>query len=101
VDLAVLDVSFISLRLVLPAVAGLVRAGGAIVALVKPQFEVGPERVGSGGVVRDEAARADAVASVREAAQAIGLVVRGQADSVLAGPKGNREVFLWCERPGA
>jgi 23S rRNA (cytidine1920-2'-O)/16S rRNA (cytidine1409-2'-O)-methyltransferase len=101
VDLAVLDVSFISLRLVLPAVARLVRAGGAIVALVKPQFEVGPERVGSGGVVRDEAARADAVASVREAAQAIGLVVRGQADSVLAGPKGNREIFLWCERPGA
>jgi len=97
-DLAVVDVSFISLRLVLPAVMRLVRPGGTIVALVKPQFEVGPERVGSGGVVRDPALRAEAVAGVRAAAEALGLVVRGEADSVLAGPKGNREVFLWCER---
>jgi 23S rRNA (cytidine1920-2'-O)/16S rRNA (cytidine1409-2'-O)-methyltransferase len=98
VDLAVLDVSFISLRLVLPAIVPLVRPRGTLVPLVKPQFEVGPDRVGSGGVVRDEAARAEAVDSVRGAAEAVGLLVRGQADSVLAGPKGNREIFLWCER---
>jgi 23S rRNA (cytidine1920-2'-O)/16S rRNA (cytidine1409-2'-O)-methyltransferase len=97
-DLALVDVSFISLRLVLPAVMRLVRPGAAIVALVKPQFEVGPDRVGSGGVVRDPALRAEAVAGIRAAAETMGLLVRGEADSVLAGPKGNREVFLWCER---
>ena len=100
VDLAVVDVSFISLRLVLPAVTALVRPGGTLVALVKPQFEVGPEHVGSGGVVRDEVARAGAVSAVRAAAESLGWVVRGEADAVLAGPKGNREVFLWCERAG-
>jgi 23S rRNA (cytidine1920-2'-O)/16S rRNA (cytidine1409-2'-O)-methyltransferase len=66
-----------------------------VVALVKPQFEVGREQVGRGGVVRDPALRAQAVASVRAAAAALGYDVRGEADSVLAGPKGNREVFLW------
>jgi 23S rRNA (cytidine1920-2'-O)/16S rRNA (cytidine1409-2'-O)-methyltransferase len=99
VDLATVDVSFISLAKVLPAVAACVRPGGAIVALVKPQFEVGRGRVGKGGVVRDEAARAGAVAAVRAAAAGLGLAVRGEAESVLPGPKGNREVFLWLERP--
>ena len=97
-DLATVDVSFISLAKVLPAVAACVRPGGSIVALVKPQFEVGRSRVGKGGVVRDDAARADAVAAVRAAAEGLGLVVRGEAESVLAGPKGNREVFLWLVR---
>ena len=97
-DLAVVDVSFISLATVLPAVAAVVTPGGAIVALVKPQFEVGRSRVGKGGVVRDDAARADAVAAVRAAAEALGLTVRGEAESVLPGPKGNREVFLWLAR---
>ena len=98
-DLAVIDVSFISLARVLPAVAACVRPGGAIVALVKPQFEVGRGRVGKGGVVRDPAARAEAVAAVRAAAEGLGLLVRGEAESVLPGPKGNREVFLCLERP--
>ena len=97
-DLATVDVSFISLAKVLPAVAACVRPGGAIVALVKPQFEVGRSRVGKGGVVRDEAARADAVSAVRDAAETLGLTVRGKSESVLPGPKGNREVFLWLVR---
>jgi 23S rRNA (cytidine1920-2'-O)/16S rRNA (cytidine1409-2'-O)-methyltransferase len=97
-DLATVDVSFISLAKVLPAVAACVRAGASIVALVKPQFEVGRSRVGKGGVVRDDAARAGAVAAVRAAAEELGLVVRGEAESVLPGPKGNREVFLWLTR---
>jgi len=65
------------------------------VALVKPQFEVGRGQVGKGGVVRDPAARAAAVATVRGAAEALGLQIRGEAESVLPGPKGNREVFVW------
>jgi len=97
-DLAVVDVSFISLAIVLPAVVGCVEPGASIVALVKPQFEVGRGRVGKGGVVRDEAARGEAVASVRDAAEGLGLTVRGEAESVLPGPKGNREVFLWLVR---
>ncbi len=97
-DLAVVDVSFISLATVLPAVAGIVAPGGTIVALVKPQFEVGRGRVGKGGVVRDPGLRAEAVASVRAAAERLGLTVGGEAESVLPGPKGNREVFLWLAR---
>jgi len=97
-DLAVVDVSFISLATVLPAVAGVVAPDGTIVALVKPQFEVGRGRVGKGGVVRDPVLRAEAVASVRAAAEGLGLMVRGEAESVLPGPKGNREVFLWLAR---
>ena len=101
--LAVVDVSFISLATVLPAIASVVEPGGSIVALVKPQFEVGRGRVGKGGVVRDPAARAGAVAKVRTAAEALGLGVRGEVESVLSGPKGNREVFLWLAggQPGA
>ena len=98
IDLAVIDVSFISLARVLPAVITLVHPGGTILALVKPQFEVGRERIGKGGVVRDPAARADAVAGVRRAGAALGLTVRGEAESVLPGPKGNREVFLCLSR---
>ena len=97
-ELAVVDVSFISLATVLPAVASVVRPGGTILALVKPQFEVGRGRVGKGGVVRDPALRAEAVAGVRAAAERLGLAVRGEAESVLPGPKGNREVFVWLAR---
>ena len=93
-DRAVVDVSFISLTLVLPAIAGVLAPRGEIVALVKPQFEVGKGEVGKGGVVRDPEKRAAAVARVRDAARAIGLDVTGEVESVLAGPKGNREVFL-------
>ena len=100
-DLATIDVSFIPLALVLPPVAACVRPGGTIVALVKPQFEVGRARVGKGGVVRDPAARADAVAGVRVTAETLGLLVRGEAESVLPGPAGNREVFLLLSRATA
>jgi len=97
-ELAVVDVSFISLATVLPAIAGMLTPGGTIVALVKPQFEVGRGRVGKGGVVRDPALRAEAVASVRAAAARLGLAVKGEAESILPGPKGNREVFVWLAR---
>jgi 23S rRNA (cytidine1920-2'-O)/16S rRNA (cytidine1409-2'-O)-methyltransferase len=96
-DLAVVDVSFISLRTVLPPIAAVVKPAGQIVALVKPQFEVGRGRVGKGGVVRDASLRAEAVVSIRDEAQRLGLDVRGEAESVLPGPKGNRETFLWLK----
>jgi 23S rRNA (cytidine1920-2'-O)/16S rRNA (cytidine1409-2'-O)-methyltransferase len=99
-SLATIDVSFISLVKVLPAVAATLAEGGEILALVKPQFELGPERVGKGGVVRDAGARREAIASVAEAAGALDLSVRGLASSGLPGPKGNRETFLWCSRGG-
>ena len=98
-DIVTIDVSFISLRLVLPAIVPLLRPGGDIVALVKPQFEVGKGQVGKGGVVRDPALHAAAVEHVRQAARALGLVEKGEVESPLRGPKGNREFFLWLERP--
>ncbi len=93
-SLAVVDVSFISLDKVLPAVARCLADPVEIVALVKPQFEVGRGQVGKGGVVRASEARRAAVRSVAAAAAGIGLRVGGVAASVLHGPKGNREVFL-------
>jgi 23S rRNA (cytidine1920-2'-O)/16S rRNA (cytidine1409-2'-O)-methyltransferase len=94
VDLVTADVSFISLRLLLPAIrAAAPRA--ELLLMVKPQFEVGRGQVGKGGVVRDDALRESAVAAVREAAVELGYQPRGQVDSRLAGPKGNREIFLW------
>ena len=98
IELVTLDVSFISARLVLPAVAR-VAPEAEVLALVKPQFEVGKDRVGKGGVVRDEALRTEAVGSVAASAEELGYAVIGRADSRLPGPKGNREVFLWL-RPG-
>jgi len=93
-ELAVIDVSFISLRLVLGVVADVLAPEGDIVALVKPQFEVGKGQVGSGGVVRDPALQASAVASVREHALGLGLEHVGECESPIRGPKGNREFFL-------
>jgi 23S rRNA (cytidine1920-2'-O)/16S rRNA (cytidine1409-2'-O)-methyltransferase len=97
-DLATVDVSFISLALVLPAIAAALAPGGAVVALVKPQFEAGRGQVGKGGVVRDPATRSAAVLRVRQVAEGLGFAVRGESESVLLGPKGNREVFLWLEK---
>jgi 23S rRNA (cytidine1920-2'-O)/16S rRNA (cytidine1409-2'-O)-methyltransferase len=94
VELAVVDVSFISATLVLPRIAALAPRA-AVLVMVKPQFEVGRAQVGKGGVVRDDADRAAAVARVREAGVALGYAARGEAESRLAGPAGNREVFLW------
>ena len=100
VDVLVVDVSFISLGLVLPAVLPLLRAGGTLVALVKPQFEVGKGQVGKGGVVRDEAVRAEAVERVRKRAAELGLHILGVTDSPITGPAGNRETLLAARKPG-
>jgi len=95
VDLAVVDASFIGLAKLLPALARCTRPRGELLALVKPQFEVGREEASRGkGVVRDESVRQAAVASVVEGLDATGFAVVGQKDSVLRGPKGNREVFV-------
>lgn len=98
-SLATIDVSFISLTKVLPAVARCLEPGGEILAMVKPQFELGRERVGR-GVVRDAADRREAIVKVARAAQDLGLPVRGFASSGLPGPKGNRETFVWCGGSG-
>jgi 23S rRNA (cytidine1920-2'-O)/16S rRNA (cytidine1409-2'-O)-methyltransferase len=95
VDLVVGDLSFISLRLVLPALARVLRPDADLVLLVKPQFEVGRDKVGAGGVVRDNDSRAEAVRSVAAAAGGLGLGVRGVVASPLPGPAGNVEYFLW------
>jgi 23S rRNA (cytidine1920-2'-O)/16S rRNA (cytidine1409-2'-O)-methyltransferase len=98
VGLATIDVSFISLVVVLPSVVDTVVAGGRIIGLVKPQFEARRGDVGRGGIVRDPRIRAGAVGKVCLAGLELGLRVRGVAGSVLAGPKGNREVFVLFEK---
>jgi 23S rRNA (cytidine1920-2'-O)/16S rRNA (cytidine1409-2'-O)-methyltransferase len=95
VSLVTVDVSFISLAKILPALRGWLTAEGEVIALVKPQFEVGASQVGKGGVVRDAGVRARAVVTVAEAARALDLRVRGVCPSPIAGPAGNREIFLW------
>ncbi|MEA2340296.1 MAG: rRNA (cytidine1920-2-O)/16S rRNA (cytidine1409-2-O)-methyltransferase [Solirubrobacteraceae bacterium] len=99
-DLIVADVSFISLTKVLPAALATAAPAYDALAMVKPQFEVGRARVGKGGVVREPADRRDALAVVARAAQASGAQVAGFAASGLAGPKGNRETFVWLTEPG-
>jgi 23S rRNA (cytidine1920-2'-O)/16S rRNA (cytidine1409-2'-O)-methyltransferase len=96
IDLVTVDVSFISVRLLLPRLAEVAPAADLLV-LVKPQFEVGREQVGKRGVVRDPVLRAAAVEGVQACAEGFGYRARGQAESCLAGPKGNREVFLWLQ----
>jgi 23S rRNA (cytidine1920-2'-O)/16S rRNA (cytidine1409-2'-O)-methyltransferase len=98
VSLAVADVSFISLTRLLRGMATHVSPGGDILPMVKPQFELSPREVPK-GVVRDPAARAQAVARVREHARALGLEFAGQAESVLVGPSGNHEFFLHLRTP--
>ncbi|MFI6763710.1 TlyA family RNA methyltransferase [Micromonospora sp. NPDC050417] len=100
VDLTVADLSFISLRLVLPALAGCTRPDGDLALMVKPQFEVGRTRVGPGGVVRDPELRAEAVFHVAASAADLGLGLAGVAVSPLPGPSGNVEFFVWL-RQGA
>ena len=100
-DIVVIDVSFISLRLVLPALPPLARPGAPVVALVKPQFEVGRADVGKGGIVRDEAARARALAEVRAAAAALGYDVGADTVSPITGGKGNVEFLLSLRTPPA
>ena len=98
VDLVVGDLSFISLTLVLEALVGVVEPGGDLVLMVKPQFEVGKELVGKGGVVRDPDVRAAAVVRVADSAAALGWGARAVTTSPLPGPAGNVEYFLWLRR---
>jgi 23S rRNA (cytidine1920-2'-O)/16S rRNA (cytidine1409-2'-O)-methyltransferase len=99
-SLVVADVSFISLRKVLPAVLACCAERFDCLAMAKPQFEVGRERVGKGGVVRDPALRREAVASVAECGRALGCAVMGFAASGLPGPAGNLETFVWLAEAG-
>ncbi len=94
-ELVTIDVSFISLKKVLPAVADCLAEGGEVLAMVKPQFELERSAVGKGGVVSEPADRQRAVDEVAAAARELGLTVEGTAPAGVAGPKGNRETFLW------
>jgi 23S rRNA (cytidine1920-2'-O)/16S rRNA (cytidine1409-2'-O)-methyltransferase len=98
VDLTVADLSFISLPIVLPALAACTSPEGDIVPMVKPQFEVGKDRIGGRGVVRDARLRAEAVRSVAAAADSLGWGTAGVCVSPLPGPSGNVEFFLWLRR---
>lgn len=100
-DLGVIDVSFISLRLVLARLPALLHPGAPVVALVKPQFEVGRGKVGKGGIVRDEAARAAALDAVKDAARAVGFEVLADTPSPITGADGNVEFLLHLRAPSA
>jgi 23S rRNA (cytidine1920-2'-O)/16S rRNA (cytidine1409-2'-O)-methyltransferase len=99
-DLVTIDVSFISLRHILPVVPPLLTPGADVVALVKPQFEAGRAEVGKGGIIRDRAVQARVIEEVVSAADALGLVRFGLTDSPIAGMEGNREFLLHLRRPG-
>jgi 23S rRNA (cytidine1920-2'-O)/16S rRNA (cytidine1409-2'-O)-methyltransferase len=101
VELTVADLSFISLRLVLPALTGCTAPDGDLVPMVKPQFEVGRDRLGPGGVVRDPGLRAEAMLDVVAVATELGLTLVGAVASPLPGPSGNVEYFLWLRRGAA
>ncbi|MDP3980049.1 MAG: TlyA family RNA methyltransferase [Chlamydiota bacterium] len=98
VDLITIDVSFISLTKILPAMLPLLKEGAKVIALVKPQFEVGQEHVGKGGVVREEHRRLEALSHIRDFALSIGMTVLGDMVSPLQGPAGNFEYFLYLEK---
>jgi 23S rRNA (cytidine1920-2'-O)/16S rRNA (cytidine1409-2'-O)-methyltransferase len=93
VDLVVVDASFIGLPKLLPALVSLLAPDGQLLALVKPQFEVGPAQVGKHGVVHSEALRSEALRAVVESAATLGLALRAHAEARLPGPRGNREIF--------
>ena len=98
-DLIVMDLSFISLAKVLPATAAAAAPRFDLLALVKPQFELGKGRVGKGGVVRNAEDRIEALVAAGEAARRAGLSVQSYCSSGLPGPAGNRESFMWCTEP--
>ncbi len=94
-DLAVIDVSFISLKLVLPPVLALLRNGGMVLPLIKPQFEAGKDRVGKKGVVRDPEVHREVVDGIVSFARDLGIAVESTCESPITGPEGNREFFLF------
>jgi len=98
-EVAVIDASFISLAKVLPPTVRLVRPGGHIIALIKPQFEVGKGEVGKGGIVRDPAAHERVIESIRSVAAELGLTVGGLCDSPIQGADGNREFLILLHVP--
>ncbi|KAA9393024.1 TlyA family RNA methyltransferase [Kocuria coralli] len=98
--LTVCDLSFISLRLVVEPLAGCTEPGGDLILMVKPQFEVGAERLGRTGVVTSDQQRREAVDAVARAAESAGLHERGRVRSPLPGQDGNHEFFLWLRRDG-
>jgi 23S rRNA (cytidine1920-2'-O)/16S rRNA (cytidine1409-2'-O)-methyltransferase len=99
-ELITVDVSFISLAMLVPPIVAKAAPEFDLLGLVKPQFELGKEKVGKGGVVRSAEDRREAIRQVAEVAQGEGLAVRGLASSGLPGPKGNRETFVWASRAG-
>lgn len=99
-ELMVGDLSFISLKLVLPALVECMEDGADMLPMVKPQFEVGKDRLGSGGVVRSSALRAEVTLDVAKYTQSLNLSVRGVTASPLPGPSGNVEYFLWLVKDG-
>jgi 23S rRNA (cytidine1920-2'-O)/16S rRNA (cytidine1409-2'-O)-methyltransferase len=98
IDLAVIDTSFISIEKFLPHLLGFLKKGGAILGLIKPQFEVGRGEVGRGGVVRDEALHKKVIDRISYFSRGLGLRVLGVAESPLLGPKGNKEFFIYLKK---
>lgn len=98
VSLVVMDLSFISLTKVLPAVMAILDRSATVLAMVKPQFELSPKEVGRGGVVREDALREKAVQTVVECARSLRWIERGRMDSPVHGPAGNREIFVRFDR---
>jgi 23S rRNA (cytidine1920-2'-O)/16S rRNA (cytidine1409-2'-O)-methyltransferase len=99
VDIVTIDASFISLSLLLPRIPALMKADAECLALVKPQFEVGREHVGKGGIVRDRTLHQGAIDKITEAARAAGLEFAGSYESPITGREGNREFFLLLKKP--
>lgn len=100
IDLAVMDLSFISIKLVLPAVCSLLKDGGELMCLIKPQFEAGREEVGKKGVVRDKAVHLAVIESILEFVPSVGMAVRGLDFSPIKGPEGNREYLCYMKKGG-
>lgn len=98
IDLAVMDAAFISLKLLLPPLLPLFRGSAAIVALIKPQFEVGRDKIGKGGVVRDPTLHQEVIADILAFTTTIGLTSHGVTDSPILGPKGNKEFLVHLTR---
>ena len=99
-DIAVIDASFISLAKVLPSTISLIKDEGVIIALIKPQFEVGRGEVGKGGVVRDAGKHQEVIEAIKLLAEHLGLKVKGVTESPILGPKGNREFLILMKKPG-
>jgi 23S rRNA (cytidine1920-2'-O)/16S rRNA (cytidine1409-2'-O)-methyltransferase len=99
VDLVTIDASFISLTMLIPRIPAVLKPQGRCLALVKPQFEVGRENVGKGGIVRDEKLQSDAIEKVAAAGRVAGLEFAGSKESVITGKEGNREFFVLFRKP--